>query len=59
MVIKTRWEVKANFAFNFPSTSYDQIAKTRAAMGRAVMISHTMRLDLSVSGPYILTENPQ
>jgi hypothetical protein len=29
------------FFFNFPSTFYDQIGKTRAAMGRAAIIAHS------------------
>jgi hypothetical protein len=33
--------LKAKKNFNFPSTFYDQIGQTRAAMGRAAMIAHS------------------
>ena len=40
LVIKTGREVKANFALT-SHHFYDQIGKTRAAIGRAAMISHS------------------
>ena len=51
--MQTGWEVLKNeIIFNFPSSFYDQIVKTRAATGRAAD-DDTLRVTFGSSGKFL------